>query len=156
MLAHRLVREGDLPGEAPAVLAPTARILCAAIAYNCVPVAVGLFLTIRRDLKGKSFGVLKRQAAVQTETRNAHDSELHCQNIAFLTARIVTGRLVNGGYFAIGKRGGVEVCRLNGRLCRPKDRSCDFMSCAPSAQLGKRPSLYLGLAQSETSAAADP
>jgi hypothetical protein len=36
---------GDLPGEAPAVLAPTARTFLAAIADDRVPVAVCLFLS---------------------------------------------------------------------------------------------------------------
>ena len=44
---------GDLPGEAPAVLAPTARAFLATIADDRVPVTVRLFLIIRRDLEGK-------------------------------------------------------------------------------------------------------
>src|SRR5687768_11252366 len=43
---------GDLPGEAPAVLAPTAGTFLAAIADNRVPVAVRLFLIVCRDLEG--------------------------------------------------------------------------------------------------------
>jgi hypothetical protein len=50
---------GNLPGEAPAVLAPTALAFCAAIADDCVPVAVRLFLIFRCDLKGKGLGVLE-------------------------------------------------------------------------------------------------
>jgi len=42
---------GDLPGETPAVLAPTALTFLAGIADDRVPVAVRLFLIVRRDLE---------------------------------------------------------------------------------------------------------
>ena len=103
---------GDLPGEAPAVLAPTACAFRSAIADDRVPVTVRLFLIVRRDLKGKSLGVPERRAGVETETGNAQDGELHSQHIALLAARIITGSLVNRGYFAIRKGGGVEARRL--------------------------------------------
>src|SRR6266581_8882105 len=80
---------GDLPGEAPAVLAPTARAFLAAIADNRIPVAVSLCLLVRGDLEGKRLAVLERRAAVETEAGNAADGELHRQNIAGLAARVV-------------------------------------------------------------------
>src|SRR5438552_14458359 len=40
----------DLPGEPPAVLAPTARAFLTAIGDNCIPVAVRLRLIVRGDL----------------------------------------------------------------------------------------------------------
>ena len=46
--------------------------------------------------------------------------ELHRQHIALLTARIVAGRLVNGGDFAIRKGGGVEARRLMRVLVEPE------------------------------------
>src|SRR5689334_18984515 len=52
---------GDLPGEAPAVLAPTALAFLAAIADDRVPITVRLFLIVRRDLKGKGLAVLERR-----------------------------------------------------------------------------------------------
>ena len=55
---------GDLPGEAPAVLAPTALAFLAAIADDRVPVAVRLFLILRRDLEGKGLAVPELRAAV--------------------------------------------------------------------------------------------
>src|SRR6185503_10210791 len=64
---------GDLPREAPAVLAPAALAFLAAIADDRVPVAVGLFLIVRRDLEGKRFGVLELRAAVETEAGNAEN-----------------------------------------------------------------------------------
>src|SRR5689334_20052656 len=74
----------DLPGQAPAVLAPSALALLAAIADDRVPVAIGLFLCVRRDLEGKRLVVLEGGAAVETEARNARDREVHCENIALL------------------------------------------------------------------------
>src|SRR3979411_2378461 len=103
---------GDLPGEAPAVFAPTALAFRAAIADDRVPVTVRLFLILRRDLEGKGLGVPERWAAVEAETGNAQDGELHRQHGALLAARIVTGSLVNRGYFTIRKGGGVEARRL--------------------------------------------
>src|SRR6266571_1134248 len=102
----------DLPREAPAVLAPTALAFRSAIADDRVPVTVRLFLILCRDLEGKGLGVPERRAAVETETGNAQDGELHRQHIALLAARIVTGSLVNRGYFTIRKGDGVEARRL--------------------------------------------
>src|SRR5204863_10110918 len=85
---------GDLPGEAPAVLAPPALTFLAAIADDRVPVAVRLFLIVRRDLEGKGLAVPELRAAVRTETGYAHNGELHRQYIALLATRVVRGRLV--------------------------------------------------------------
>src|SRR6202035_4977612 len=93
-------------------LAPTALAFRSAIADDRVPVAVRLFLILRRNLEGKGLGVPKLRAAVETETRNAQDGELHRQHIALLAARIITGSLVNRGYFTIRKGGCVEARRL--------------------------------------------
>src|SRR5688572_9866837 len=111
---------GDLPGEAPAVLAPTALTFLAAIADDRVPVAVRLFLIVRRDLKGKGLAVLELRAAVETETGNAQNGELHRQHIALLAARVVTGRLVNSGHCTIRKGGSVEARRLMRVLVEPE------------------------------------
>jgi hypothetical protein len=48
---------GDLPRETPAVLAPPALALLAAIADNRVPVAVRLFLCVRGNLEREGLGV---------------------------------------------------------------------------------------------------
>src|ERR1700704_6068412 len=66
---------GDLPGEAPAVLAPAARAFLAAIADNPVPVAVRLRLIVGGDLEGERLAVLERRAAVEPDARNAEDGE---------------------------------------------------------------------------------
>src|SRR3984893_12863065 len=111
---------GDLPGEAPAVLAPTALAFLAAIADDRIPVAVRLFLIVRCDLKGKGLAVLERRTAVETETGNAQNSELHRQFIALLAARVVTGRLVNSGHCTIRKGRGIEARRLMRVLIEPE------------------------------------
>ena len=49
------------------------------------------FLILRRDLEGKGLGVPERWAAVETETGNAQDSELHRQHIALLAAWMSPG-----------------------------------------------------------------
>src|SRR6187431_2353947 len=61
---------GDLPGEAPAVLAPAALAFLAAVADDRVPVAIRLFLIVCGDLEGKRLAVLELRAAVETETGN--------------------------------------------------------------------------------------
>src|SRR6266480_3896792 len=71
---------GDLPGEAPAVLAPTARAFLAAIADDRIPVAVRLRLIVRGDLEGERLAMLERRAAVETQAGNTDDGELHRQN----------------------------------------------------------------------------
>src|SRR5207249_1125341 len=89
---------GDLPREAPAVLAPTARTFLAAVANDCIPVAVRLCLIVRCDLEGERLGVPERRTAVEAEARNAEDGELHRYVIARLAARAVSRRLVDGGH----------------------------------------------------------
>ncbi len=110
----------DLPGEPPAVLAPAALTLLAAIADDRVPVAVRLFLRVRRDLKGKGLAVPELRAAVEAEAGDAHDGELHRQHIARIAARIVAGRLVHGGHVTVRKRGGVEARRFMRVLVEPE------------------------------------
>src|ERR1700686_665608 len=111
---------GDLPGKSPAVLAPTALAFHAAIADDRVPVTVRLFLILRSDLEGKGLAVPEHRAAVETETRNAQDGELHRQHIALLAARIVTGGLVNSGYFTVRKGDGVKARRLMRVFVKPE------------------------------------
>ena len=66
---------GDLPGEAPAVLAPAALAFLAAVVDDGVPVAVGFFLGVGGDLEGEGLGVLERGAAVEAEAGDAEDGE---------------------------------------------------------------------------------
>lgn len=53
------MRGGDLPGNAPLVLAPSARAQLAAIFDDGIPVAVGLLLAVGGDLERKGFVVFE-------------------------------------------------------------------------------------------------
>src|SRR5205807_9467335 len=97
---------------APAIFAPAALAFLAAIADDGVPVAVGFFLRVGRNLERKRLVVPELRPAVEPETRNADDGELHRKFIALLTARVVRGRLMNGRYLAVRKGGSVEARRV--------------------------------------------
>ncbi len=125
LLAPRGYRLGqharrDLPGKAPPVLAPAAGILCAAIADDGVPVAVGLFLVVGRDLERKGRGLRVRRAAVEAEARDARDGELHGQYVAGLAGRVIGGRAMDGRHPAVGEGRGVEAGGLLGVLVEPE------------------------------------
>src|SRR5262245_27779419 len=62
----------------------------------------------------------ERRAAVEAETGNAKNGELHRQYITLLAARIITGRIVNSGYFTVREGGGVEARRLKRVLVEPE------------------------------------
>jgi hypothetical protein len=53
-------------------------------------------------------------------TGNPQNGELHHQFVALLAGRVVTGRLVNSGHFAVRKGGGVEARRLMRVLVEPE------------------------------------
>src|SRR5512132_2603452 len=111
---------GDLPGEAPAIPAPTALTLLTAVADDRVPVAVGLFLVFGRDLEGKGLTVLERRSPIEAQAGNAQNGELHRQLIALLAAGVVTGRPVNRFHFTIREGSGVKARRLLGVLVEPE------------------------------------
>src|SRR5262249_11182800 len=71
-------------------------------------------------LEGKGLAVPERRPAVEAETGNANNGELHRQHIALLAARKVTGRMVNSGYFTIRKGGGVKARRVLRVLVEPE------------------------------------
>jgi hypothetical protein len=50
----------------------------AAIADDCVPIAIGLGLIVSGDLERKSFAVLERGTAVQADTGDAGNCEIDC------------------------------------------------------------------------------
>ena len=75
---------GDLPGDAPFVLAPAASAFLAAIADDRVPVAVGLLLVVGGDLEREGFAVLEHRPAIEAEARDAGDREIDRQHVALL------------------------------------------------------------------------
>src|SRR5215471_5759427 len=70
---------------------------------------IRLLLSVSCNLERKGLAVPESRAAVETETRDPHDGKLHGQDIALLAAGIVSGGIVNPGYFTIGKSGGIEA-----------------------------------------------
>src|SRR5687767_13287570 len=88
----------DLPGDAPFVLAPTARTFLAAIADDCAPVAVGLLLIVSGDLEREGFVMFERGPAIEAETGDAGDCEFDRQYIACLDGWVVYGSTVYGSH----------------------------------------------------------
>src|SRR6266498_3050758 len=82
----------DLPGHAPLVLAPAARAFLPTIADDRVPVAIGLFLIVGRDLERERFVVLELGSTIQAHTMHPSYGELDRQHVALLAAGIVAGR----------------------------------------------------------------
>src|SRR5262245_59316333 len=62
----------------------------------------------------------ERRAAVETETGNAQNGELHRQHIALFAARVVRWRLVNRVHFTIRKGRGVEARSVMRVLVEPE------------------------------------
>src|SRR5262249_13108751 len=75
---------------------------------------------LRRDLEGKGLAVFEHRAAIETETGNAQNGELHGYHIARLAARIVTRRIVDRCYLTIRKGGGIEARRFKCVLIEPE------------------------------------
>src|SRR5262249_16191061 len=111
---------GDLPGNAPAVLAPAALAFRATIADDGVPVTVRLFLILCSDLEGKGLTLLEHRAAIETETGNTNDGELHSHHVPFLATRIAPGASRTSRYFPVRKSEGVEARRLMRVLVKPE------------------------------------
>lgn len=111
---------GDLPRDAPAVLAPAAFARFAAIGDDRVPIAVGFLLGVGRDLEGKGDVVFNVRAAVEADAGNAADRELDNEDVASLARGIVAGRVVDSRHFAIRKRGRIEARRVEGVLIKPE------------------------------------
>src|SRR5690606_4264455 len=80
---------GDLPGHAPAVLAPAAVAFLAAVADDGVPVAVGFGLVGGGDLEREGLGLLEDRASVKADAGNAEDGELDGEDVAGLAGREV-------------------------------------------------------------------
>src|SRR3546814_17974186 len=70
-------------------------------------------LAVGMDLKGKGFAMLEGGAAVQADAGDAEHGEIDRQHIAFLAARIVAGRVVDGADPVVGKGRDRKSTRLN-------------------------------------------
>src|SRR5690606_34923169 len=98
----------DLPRHAPAVAAPAALALFAAVADDGVPVAVGLGLVARADLEREGLGLPEGRAAVQADAVDAQHGEFDHDDIALLAIGIVRRRMLDAAHATVGKGFGVE------------------------------------------------
>src|SRR5690606_2923515 len=82
---HRIAQRQrrDLPGHAPAVAAPAALALLAAVADDGIPVAIGFGLVARGDLEREGLALLESGATVDADAVDAENTEFHHQHIAF-------------------------------------------------------------------------
>jgi len=110
----------NLPVQAPLVLAPAAHAFFAAVADDCIPVAIGLGLIRCCDLKRERPGVLHRRPAIEAEAWNAHDRELDRQDGPFLPRGIVARCQMNCTDRRIGKRPRIELRGLDGIVVVPQ------------------------------------
>src|SRR5688500_17198241 len=94
---------GDLPADAPFVLAPAALAFLPAIADDRVPIAVGLLLIVGRDLEGEGLAVLEMRPAIEADTGYARDGEFDRQGIGRFAAGIIGGRTGGGADAALRK-----------------------------------------------------
>jgi hypothetical protein len=133
-----------LPVDAPFVLAPAALTFGPAIADDRVPVSIGFFLILGRDLERESFALPENRPAVQADARHAADGEFDNHHVARPIAWGVHRSAMNGADAAIGKGPRVEIRGLLGVLVIPDaDRvlggrhfrlsSINFMSMALAA-----------------------
>ena len=99
----RAAARRDLPGEAPAVLAPAAGALLAAVADDRVPVTVGLFLVFGEDHEAHRFVRLEIRAAIQADERPPKDGEFDGEFLALLPTRKIAGSRVHPPTWLSGK-----------------------------------------------------
>ena len=111
---------GDLPGQAPLVLAPAAIALLAAVADDGVPVAVGLFLVVGGDLERERLALRERRAAVEAQAWDAEHGELDGEHVALLATGEIPGRAVDLADRAVRESGGVERRGAEGVVVEPQ------------------------------------
>lgn len=105
---------GDLPGDAPPVLAPAALARPAAVLDDGVPVAIRLGLGCRCDLKREGPVVADPGPAVEAEAGDPHHAELDRQHIPPLAGGVVGRGAVHGVDGRVGEEACVKPCRLLG------------------------------------------
>ena len=77
-----------------------------------VLVAIAFDLVSGRNLKRECFVVLERRSAIEPDAGNAHNGELDRHHIPFLPRRKVSRCAVRRANSGIGKRLGIEACRV--------------------------------------------
>src|SRR3989344_5293316 len=109
-----------LPRHSPLVFAPPARAFLSAILNDGIPIAVRLFLIVRRNLERDRLALLEGGATIQADTRNTADSELYRQHLPCLAVRKIRGCTKNGAHLAVGKSSRIKLRRSLGILFVPK------------------------------------
>ncbi|AEM42640.1 hypothetical protein KVU_PA0223 (plasmid) [Ketogulonicigenium vulgare WSH-001] len=119
---HRLGQGagGDLPRDAPPVLAPAAFTFLPAIADNGVPIQVGFGLILGQDLERERLVLFEHRAAVQAHAGHAHDGEIHHQHLALFAGWIVARRALDAVHRGVRKDRGIEIGRRFGILVEPE------------------------------------
>jgi hypothetical protein len=110
----------DLPGEAPAVLAPAAGAFLAAIAHDRVPVAIRFSLVGGGHLKRERLALPEGRPAVEPEAGNPQHGEAHGEHIALLAGGKVARSMQHCPHGRVGEGGGVEVCGFLGAAVVPE------------------------------------
>src|SRR5437660_8258341 len=111
---------GDLPGQAPSVLAPPARAFGSSVADDRIPVTIGLGLVLGADLEREGFAVFESGAAVQSETGYPQHRELDRQHLSLLASRVIAGRAMDSGDGAVWEGPGVKPRGIFCRAVVPK------------------------------------
>src|SRR5690625_3830046 len=96
----------------PAILAPAAGALDAAICEDGIPVAIGLLLILGDDHEADRLVRREIRTAIQPDKAAPENGELDRQLAARLAAGDVAGRRIHPIDMAVRKGGGVELCRL--------------------------------------------
>src|SRR5690606_38933859 len=103
----------DLPRKAPAVLAPAAGALFAAVFHDRAPVAVRLFLAFGDDHETDRFIGPEIGTTVEADEPPAEHREFDGQRVAFPAAGEIAGGGVLLTDMAVGKGCGVKLGRLS-------------------------------------------
>src|SRR5215218_10187634 len=104
----------DLPGKAPAILAPAASAFLPAIADDGIPITVGLFLVTGQDHEADRLIGLEIGPAVQADERPAEHGELDRKFGALRPTRKVRRGVHGRANTAVGKGCCVEFRSLAG------------------------------------------
>lgn len=105
---------GDLPGDAPLVLAPAALARLTTVIDDGVPIAIRLGLGLRCDLEREGPAVADPGAAIEPEAGDPHHPELDRQHIPSLAGGVVGRGAVHGVDGGVGEGACVKPCRLLG------------------------------------------
>src|SRR5882757_1542342 len=111
---------GDLPGQPPAILAPSAHTFGPPVADDRIPVTIGFGLVFGEHLKRESFAVLERGAAVEAQAGYSQHRKFDRQRLSLLAIRIIAWCIVNRANGTVRKGLGIELSGFFGCAVVPK------------------------------------